>query len=179
MPSLNDLNTLATSAWVDQNGGDSKSLKFVELSASAQTPAVVEHRVDAVVLTQPYLSLALDSGKVRVLGLAWSAISPSFMFGAWFAMNDWAAKHLSIVRTFARVTSQAAQYTNIHHSETASLLADASKIPIETIDKMSRVDTATALDPMLIQPMIDASAKYKLLPHGFPAKDLIFSEVGR
>ena len=176
VPAIGDFNTLVTSMWVDQNGGDSKTLKFVEIPNTAQAPAVAEHRVDAAVLQQPDLALALETGKVKVLGLAYSAIGANFMFAGWFSMNDWAAKNPALVKTFARVAAEAAVYTNAHHAETASLLADASKMPLPTIEKMSRVDTATTLEPTIIQPIIDASAKYKLIPHGFPAKELVFSE---
>jgi ABC-type nitrate/sulfonate/bicarbonate transport system substrate-binding protein len=161
--------------WVDQNGGDSKLLKFVEIPNTAQAISVAEHRVDAAVLQQPDLARALEGGKVKVLGLAYSAISPNFMFAGWFAMNDWAAKHADLVKIFNRVAADAARYTNAHHAETAPMLADASKIPLTVIEKMNRVDSSTALDPTIIQPIIDASAKYKMLAHGFPAKDLIFS----
>jgi NitT/TauT family transport system substrate-binding protein len=174
VPAIGDFNTLVTSMWVDQGGGDSKTLKFVEIPNTAEAAAVSEHRVDAAVLQQPDLALALETGKVKVLGLAYSAISQNFMFAGWFAMSDWATKHPELVRAFQRVAADAARYTNAHHAETAPLLAEASKIPLATIQKMSRVDTALELDPTIIQPIIDASAKYKLLPHGFPAKELVF-----
>ena len=175
VPAIGDFNTLVTSMWVDQNGGDSKLLKFTEIPNTAQAIAVAEHRVDAAVLQQPDLAQALEGGKVKVLGLAYSAISPNFMFAGWFAMNDWASKHADLVKTFNRVAGDAARYTNAHHAETAPMLADASKIPLTVIEKMNRVDSSTALDPTIIQPIIDASAKYKMLAHGFPAKDLIFT----
>jgi NitT/TauT family transport system substrate-binding protein len=174
VPAIGDFNTLVTSMWVDQNGGDSKTLKFVEIPNTAEAPAVAEKRIDAAVLQQPDLALALETGKVKVLGLAYSAISPNFMFAGWFAMDTWASAHPDLVKTFQRVAADAARYTNAHHADTVTMLADASKMPLATIEKMSRVDTALTLDPNIIQPIIDASAKYKLLPRAFPAKELIF-----
>ena len=38
-PGLNDLNQLGISVWMDKNGGDSKTLKWVELPNSVATPA--------------------------------------------------------------------------------------------------------------------------------------------
>lgn len=174
VPAIGDLNTLATSRWVDQSGGDAKTLKFVEMSQTAQGVAVSQHRVDAAVLTQPYLALALETGKVKVLGLPYSAISSSFMFAGWFAMNDWATRNENTVRTFARVLAAAARYTNTHHAETAPLLAAASKTPLSTIQRISRVDTATALDVAIVQPVIDAAATYQMIPQAFSAKEIIF-----
>jgi NitT/TauT family transport system substrate-binding protein len=175
VPALGDFNVLVSSMWVDQNGGDSKTLKFVEVPNTPQAAAVADHRIDAAVLQQPDLSLSLETGKVKVLGLDYSAISPSFMFTGWFAKNDWAAAHPDLVKTFARVAVEAARYTNAHHAETAQLLADASKIPLATIQKMARTDSSLTVTPAMIQSTIDASFKYKLLPKTFPASELIFT----
>src|SRR5665213_3364554 len=97
--------------WVDQTGGDSKTLKFVEIPNTAQAPAVAEKRIDAAVLQQPDLALALETGRVKVLGLAYSAISTNFMFAGWFAMDTWATAHPDLVKTFQRVAADAARYT--------------------------------------------------------------------
>lgn len=174
VPSLNDLNSVATQAWVDKNGGDATTLKFVEFSNSAGTAGLVEHRIDAYVLFNPSLAAALDSGKVRVLGPAYGAIKDNYMFADWFATIDWADKHPDIVKTFAHVTAQAAAYTNAHHVETAPLVAEFTGIPLPIVLKMTRTDTATILNPADIQPLIDTAAKYKMIPHAFPAKDLIY-----
>ena len=175
VPAVGDLITLVTSMWVDQNGGDSKTLKFIEMPNSAQGAAVADHRIDAAVLQNPDLAVALAGGKVKRLGLAYSAIAPNYMFSGWFAKSDWASAHIDLVRTCQRVLANAARYTNAHHAETAAILADASKIPLATVSAMPRVDSALTLDVPFIQPMIDASAKYKLLAHGFPASEIIFS----
>jgi NitT/TauT family transport system substrate-binding protein len=175
VPAIGDFNVLVTSMWVDQNGGDSKTLKFVEIPNTTQSAAVADHRIDAAVLQQPDLSQSLDTGKVKFLGLAYSAISPSFMFTGWFAKTDWATAHPDLVKAFERVATDAARYTNGHHADTAQLLSDASKIPVATIQKMARTDSGLTLTPAMIQPLIDASAKYKLVPKAFPASELIIT----
>ncbi|HEY5341826.1 MAG TPA: ABC transporter substrate-binding protein, partial [Candidatus Aquilonibacter sp.] len=44
---LDDLYTLGIKAWMDKNGGDSSTLKIVELPLSAVTAAIVAGRIDA------------------------------------------------------------------------------------------------------------------------------------
>ena len=53
------------------------------------------------------------------------------------------------------------------------VLAKFSAMEPARIAKMHRISYATALDPRLIQPMIDACAKYKVIPAAFDAKDMI------
>jgi ABC-type nitrate/sulfonate/bicarbonate transport system substrate-binding protein len=88
-------------------------------------------------------------------------------------MSDWATAHQDLVKAFARVMVDAARYTNAHHAQTAPLVAEATKIPQATIEQMTRVDSALSINPAMIQPLIDAAAKYGLLSRSFPATEVI------
>ena len=50
---LNDIDALAVRVWIDQNGGDSRTLKYVEMPMSAGGPALLQHRIDAMVIEPP------------------------------------------------------------------------------------------------------------------------------
>jgi hypothetical protein len=58
------------------------------------------------------------------------------------------------------------------------MMADVDKIPLPVIQQMPRVDGATALNPAQFQPVIDAAAKFGLIPHGFPAREMLASAPG-
>ena len=172
---LNDLNELAMRVWVDKTGGDSKTLKWIELPNSAAGAALADHRVEATSLNEPQLSAAIETGKVRTLAPCYSAIGDHFAFTVYFAQPDWAAKHPDVVKKFVRTTYAAAAYTNGHHAETAAMMAEITKIPLATIAKMTRVNGSTIGDPALIQPEIDMAAKYENISRTFPAKDAYFT----
>jgi NitT/TauT family transport system substrate-binding protein len=174
VPALNDLNTLVVSAWVDKNGGDSKTLKFIEIPNTLAAPALIAHRVDADAVQAPELENAIAAGGVKSITEPYSAISTHFVFGVYFANKDWAQAHQQAMRDFARITYQAAAYTNSHHAETAALMSQFSKVPIEVFQKSARVEGATSSDPALLQPFIDAAAKYKLISSSVPARDMFF-----
>jgi NitT/TauT family transport system substrate-binding protein len=174
VPALNDLNSLVISAWVDKTGGDSKSLKFVEIPNTLAAAAIIAHRIDAAALQDPELASAKAAGGVKALTEPYNAISTHFVFGVYFANKDWATAHPQAVRDFARITYQAAAYTNTHHAETAPLISQLTKVPLDVIAKMARVEGATTSDPSLLQPFIDAAAKYKMITNAFPAKEMYF-----
>lgn len=172
---LNDLGALSTNLWVDKNGGDSHTLKYIEMPNSSIGQGLTEHRYDAAVILDPQLHATLDSGKVRIITLVFSAISNHFVMGAYFANKDWADKHAAAMRKFAAVTAQAARYTNAHPDETAPMMAEVTKIPLPVFQKMLRVEATTGNNPSaLLQPLIDAAAKYKYIPTWFSAKDIFF-----
>jgi hypothetical protein len=57
-------------------------------------------------------------------------------------------------------------------------MADVDKLPVATIEHMPRVDGATALNPAAWQPVIDAAAKFKIIAHGFPAREMLQNAPG-
>jgi NitT/TauT family transport system substrate-binding protein len=178
VPSLNDLNVLACDLWLDKNGGDSKSVKYVELPNPSLTAALTGHRTDAAVMTFPVLADALASHELKALGSPYGAIGPDFLISVWFVANDWAKQHAATVKTFLDVTQQSAKYTNQHNSETAPMVADLTKIPLAVINGMPRLVSSTGMSNAQIQAVLDGAAKYGLIPHTFPARDLVWSGLG-
>jgi NitT/TauT family transport system substrate-binding protein len=171
--SLDDLYTLGIRWWMDKNGGDSSTLKIVELPLPAVRDAIVAGRIDAGGSATPALQAALDSGTVRVLSHMFDAIAPEFMYTAWFANKDFIASHLDAVRTFSRVERQAAGYVNEHPAQTVEALSKFTSIKPDVIAKMTRAQMGTVLDPKLLQPVVDICTHYKVIPAPIDAAKMI------
>src|SRR6202050_1252783 len=82
-PSLKDYFEVSVRAWIDANGGDSKTTKFVELPIASDLAALEAGRIAAVGLPNPFLANALATGKVRVLGRPNTAIAKRFLVTAY------------------------------------------------------------------------------------------------
>lgn len=172
---LGGLDMVAISVWIDENGGDSKTVKFIEIPQTESAAAVGSHRIAATLLNHPQDVAALQTGAFHSLGEPFAALAPLYMIAGWFAMADWIKANHDAMLRFARVVEETAAYANAHHAETAPVLADFSKTPLPVIQKMTRAVLGTSLTPALIQPVIDASAKYGVLSHSFPASEVIAS----
>ena len=171
---LQDENSLAMRVWIDKNGGDSSSIKWVEIPNSGAAEAVEQHRVAATMLNEPALSAAVATGKVRVLAAPYSAIAQHFATAVYIARSDWAAAHVAAVKAFTKVTYEAAAYTNVHTAETVEMMSQFTKIPIDVYRKMPRAVVSTDGDPAMIQPLLDMAAKYHFIARPFPAADAYF-----
>lgn len=172
-PALKDLDWVASVAWMEQNGGDTKQAKFVELPSAALGPALQEGRIDAFTVGEPWVQKFLDTGKTRVLGKSFGAIAPTFLMTGWFSTSDYVAKNRATVEKFLRVIRDAAVYGNTHRAEMVSVLASYTKLDSDLIAKTIKGDDSPYLDPKLVQPMIDAAAKYQIIAKPFNAADLI------
>lgn len=174
---VRSLTDLLVRAWTDKNGGDSTSIKFVEIPITSLEAAVVEHRVDAALLLEPFLSLSLERKSTKSIADVCSAIAPAFMIGGFVARTEWAKQNADLVRNFNRVLADSTTYCNTHPAQTAQMMAEVTQIPLAVIRRMHRITSATRLDVALIQPLIDAAARYQLIPQTFPAQDLFWNNA--
>jgi ABC-type nitrate/sulfonate/bicarbonate transport system substrate-binding protein len=170
---IKDLSWVATRAWLDAHGGDSKTVKFLELPQYAMFGALGEGRVDAATITAPSFSAAMASGKVRDLGSMDEAIAKHFLTTAWFATSDFIAKNPSVVARFADVIERSAAYANTHASDTLAMVADFAGFDPAALAHMPRGDYGIKLETSAIQPLIDAAVKYEIIPRGFDAQEML------
>jgi ABC-type nitrate/sulfonate/bicarbonate transport system substrate-binding protein len=167
------IDTIALDAWLERNGGDPASIKWVEIPMTAGVPALEQHRAAAQIFTAPLLDDALATGQLRALAPVYSAIAPRFLFSVYFSTADWVAKNPDTVRKFAAVLKQAAEYTNAHHDEVAPIVAASADQTVAVMLKTQWAIAGTTLDTADLQPLIDASAKYGVLPRSFPARSML------
>jgi NitT/TauT family transport system substrate-binding protein len=173
--SLGDMNELAMNGWIDQNGGDSKTIRWIEIPNSAAATAIADHRCEATMLQEPALSAAIQTGKVRAFAPAYSAIAQHFSTAMYFVQTAWAAQHGDLIKHFLHATYAAAVMTNGKPADTAAMMSDMTKIPLAVYQHMPRPYNSTKSDPGLLQPLIDMAAKYRYISSGFSAKDIFIA----
>jgi NitT/TauT family transport system substrate-binding protein len=155
--SVGGLDQLYIDEWIDKNGGDIGTVKFVELPPSAMVPALLAGRVDAASLSEPFLDI--ERSKLRVLAHDVEAVSPNNMITAWFTTSEWAAKNPATVKAFATAIGEAAVWANKNPEAAAKILGKYMAID----EPRTHAQYAQSLDPALITPILDGAAKYKLL----------------
>lgn len=173
VPALKSLPQISVQAWVDQHGGDSSTLKFVEVPNVAARAALEQGRVVAAALDNPVLAEALESGKGRLLARDMESIAKRFLIAAWFCTTEYRQRNPDLVRRIGDGIRQASVYANGHQSETVAMSAAFTKVDPELVRKMNRTILATSLDVKEIQPVVDAAAKYKVIERAFPASELL------
>ena len=166
---LTGIQQIAAEAWIDKNGGDIASVKFVELSISQMLAALPAGRIDAAILTQPGLDIAERDPSMRVMAPAYNGIAPTFLISAWMSSSQYLKDHPDIAKRFADVMAETARWANTHQVQSAKILEKYTQLAISPT--MTRVRYAESFNPGDLQPVLDASAKYGLLKKTFPATD--------
>lgn len=171
-PALHSLGDDATRVWIDRNGGDSSTVKFVEIPFPAMPAALDAGRIDAAFVAEPFVSVAMKTG--RVLADCFEAISKHFLIAAWCTTPQWAKDHPDLVNRFASVMLHTAIWANKNQTKSGELLAKYTKVDPSVIATMARVRYAEQMLPALMQPLIDVSAKYNKFS-AFPAQEVIYA----
>ena len=172
--SLKSLATTTTSAWADRNGGDAKSLKFAEMGFGLMGPALESGRVDAAYIAEPALDNVL-AGSGRLLAKPLDAVANTFVLGAWFSTVDFAAQHPDLIRRFAHAMVETADWANKNPRPAGAILAKYTQTPVN--DRIPRLPQAGTFDPAMVQPLLDACAKYGLLDRPIAASELYVPEI--
>jgi len=172
LPSVHSLGSTAISAWMAAHGANPATVKYVEIPFPAMIPALDSGRIDAAFEVEPFLSAAEKTH--RVLTDAYSSISKHFLLSVWVAQTDWAKAHADLVKRFAGVIHEASVWANRNQAQSGQILAKYTKIDPAVVATMARGRYAEQLTPSVMQPGIDASAKYNNFSP-FPAAELIYT----
>lgn len=171
--SLGDTMAASIQAWIDQGGGDSKSIKIIEVPASAAIEALQAGRISAATMNEPAVSQALAGGNTRLLANTNAAISKKFLQALFVVMAPTAATKADAMQRYAAAMREASAYTNAHMAETVDLVSAYSGVAPAVVARSARFVDAATIDPALIQPVIDVLVKYNLTSPSFPASQLI------
>lgn len=170
---LADVGQLAPELWVDQHGGKSSSLKFVEIPMP-QLPAALEAgRVDAAWLAEPFIHAAEPFA--RTFATCFDAVAPRWMLGAWFTTTTYVKANKATVDAFRAVMTKTALWANANRDQSALILAKYSHLDPSVVNAMHRITYATRPEASLVQPSIDLAAKYGTISAAFPAADIMYA----
>jgi NitT/TauT family transport system substrate-binding protein len=172
---VNGLKTItqyAPQLWIDKNGGDSTTVKFIEMTFPQIIEALGANRIDAAIVADPFIAQA--KANARILANAYDAIGSKYIIGCWFSTTQWASSHANLANRFAQVIARTAQWANTHKPQSGEILAKYSKMDPAVAATMLRVDYAPRFTKAEMQPVIDLAAKYGGLTTSFPADELIY-----
>jgi NitT/TauT family transport system substrate-binding protein len=164
---------LGLRALIDKAGGDSSSVKFIEMPFPAVSAAIQQGRVDAGLMGEPAMMQDVKAGKLRYFVDELTGYSRPILEVVYFTTREWAAKNKETVAAFSKAVLRGAAYANTHVAETVPLLLPLTKMDPAVAMEMRHGYSATTFDPAAIQPVIDLMVKYKSIPKGFNAKELV------
>lgn len=161
-------------AWIDKNGGDSTTVKFVEVTFPETAAAMTAGRVDAAYMVEPFLTIAAKKGEARILAGGDDAIGTRYTSTGWYATAQWAKAHPELVERFAGAIVESARWANANQSKVVPILAKELKVDPALAAASHRPYFVERLVTDQLQPWIDVTAKYGKFA-SFPASELVYT----
>ena len=84
---LQNILQVQVDAWMDKNGGDYKSVKWIQAPPPQEAGVVATGHADAATITETFLSAALANGDVRLLADTGNEVSPIVIEGRLFLQH--------------------------------------------------------------------------------------------
>jgi len=159
-----DLGAIGTRAWIDEDGGDSRTVHFVTGIPLAKVgAALAAHQIDASEITEPQLTAQLQSKQIRIVAPTFDAVASRFIIGGFVASKPWVRAHPVAARRFVAAMHDIALWANAHQAETAPMLAASLNVDPSVVASMVRATYPPRLAVGDIQPALDAAARYGVL----------------
>lgn len=171
---LHDVGQYQVQAWIDQNGGNSATVQFIEMPYAQMGAALQAGRISAAGETEPFITSSKDVA--QVIGSMNEAVAKHYLMAGWFSTDGFLKENPETARRFIAAMQQSARWANAHPKEATAILVRVTKINPDVAAVMARdyFDESSRPDPKLLQPVIDMLMKYgKLTP--FAASDLLWT----
>jgi NitT/TauT family transport system substrate-binding protein len=143
--SLGGLDQMVAETWIDKNGGQASSVKFIELPQPSMVAALTDGRISAAMMQDPALTAAGD--RIRVLGNAYGSIANVYYQSVWFSTKE------------------------THPQQAAAVLEKYTKLR----EPKTTLKFGRKLDASMVQPILESATRYKLVPSPVVARDLIWN----
>jgi NitT/TauT family transport system substrate-binding protein len=174
---LNSLSQFAAEAWIDKNGGDSKSVHWLDMQFSEMPLTLASHRIDAALVAEPQATMAREGA--RVFADAYDAIGEHFVISIWVATASWVTANAELARRFAAMIYKTAAWANTHRAQTGEVLAKTTRLDAGLVHTMHRITFAESGDPVLVKPQIDMALRYGAIAKPIAPEELFAPELRR
>jgi NitT/TauT family transport system substrate-binding protein len=158
--------------WLKGNGVTASDVELVELPFPQMLGPLRRGQIDAAILPEPYLTLALERGARRVANPLHAVCAQNCLLTVWMSRKD---MDPVVAARFRNAIQAAAVWANKPENDAASgaILARYAPIDKDVIARMTRTRFSERLRPALAQPWIDAFAEFGVIPGSFRAIDLV------
>jgi NitT/TauT family transport system substrate-binding protein len=171
LSSVRDLAQCAVMSWIDQNGGDSHASTFVEIPSPDIAPGVERGRIDAGLVINPRYVQAKEN--FHLIATPYDAIAKQFLISGPVVNRTWLEQNGATAKRLGAALRATARWANQNTEQSSGLVAKYTKIPLEIVLKTARAPLAVDIEPRMLQPLIDALAKYAFVPRRFSASEII------
>jgi NitT/TauT family transport system substrate-binding protein len=173
---IKGITQITVAAAVDRAGGDSSSVRWIEMPDPLMSQALIDRRIDAASVA---MSDNPDAGKpssaLRILTLPYESVGKRWLASGWFASKQWTNDQPDLARKFAETIVAAGKWANGNKPASGLILSKYSKLTPARIAMLAgnrAIYDESRLNPAALDAVISFSAKHGVIASAFPAASL-------
>lgn len=146
---LRDVIWMVVTAWIAATGGDPQKVGIIEVPIPSMVDAVKQKRVDAALIIDPVLTVALDDPALELLDWPLSKVYAGGPTSMWVTTPDVTQRRTSDLRAFLRAYRRGAQWVNANLGKDAyyDLVVAFSGLNADLVRRMKPVPTPPDIVP--------------------------------
>jgi NitT/TauT family transport system substrate-binding protein len=171
---LRGLAEVVISRSLEKQGVDYKKVKLLEVPFPEMPAALEDHRVDAALLTEPFLSAVLGRGGTQIDAPSVETL-PSFPNGVYVTSSKYLAQNRDVVDRFSRAMNKSLDYARAHPDEVRQVIPTFTKTPETAAEKLRLPAFDSKLDQKGIELEANLTARYGIIDKAPAYGDLVRS----
>lgn len=142
VPGIGGLLDVVMRKWVDENGGDSKSLNIVEFSLPQSADVLRGNQMDAVASLDPFLTRAVEAGVGKHIGNYTDIITEGSSAGVLTVSGDWAADNAEAITAIQLALDEAAAFIAENPDAARESIAKYTTLPPQIVAGLALPNTS-------------------------------------
>lgn len=173
-----DMQWVVMQAWLDKTGGEPKQVAYREVPLPSVLDALKNGQIDAALVLDPFLAMALDDPNFELVDWPMSKVMPGLPSALWIITGNEAETKGDLIRAYRRGFMKGVAWVNAHLGSEAylQLVAAYTKTDENILKKMAGGKHPTDVDAASINRLAALMREYGLLktdidvtPKVFPA----------
>lgn len=170
---LNNIGDVTVSEIVSRDGGNAEEINFVEMGFPDMPAAVVEGRVDAAWILEPFSTIAQEQG-AEVIAYNFAETDPDLLIAGFFTTEDYANQEPELTEAFTAAMTESLEYAEANPEEARQILTTYTEIADETLEAMVMPAFPSEFPMEAVQGLADLSLDHGLIDEALDTAELIY-----
>jgi NitT/TauT family transport system substrate-binding protein len=169
---LRGLAEVVISRSLEKQGVDYEAVKLLEVPFPEMPAALEQGRVDAALLTEPFLSAVLAEGGTQIDAPSVETV-PNFPNGVYVSSEQYIAENGDVVDRFANAMNRSLEYADANPEEVRRIVPTYTETPAEAAQQMRLPVFDSELDQEGIELEAELTAKYGIVDEAPAYEELV------
>lgn len=171
---LHNVNWAYTREAFTRAGGDPSKIRFLEVPFPQQVDALLGGQGEAASMTEPFTTIGLGTGKLRVLSYMFVEVQPGLNIAGWAARGSWAKEHSKAVAVFRQVIQKTMDSLEQNPTAKTNAVLKFTQIKPELLTKMTLDRWTTKLDVNDLRKQLELYTKHGMIDKTYDIDRVVF-----